>query len=53
MSNISLQTGRKKQKQETRRNILEAAQKLLLVKTDLTLEDVAKASSISRATIYH
>lgn len=52
MSNISLETGRSNQKQKTRRKILDTTKKLLQQGKSLTLEDVAKASKISRATIY-
>lgn len=52
MSGISLETGRTNQKQQTRRNILKNTQLLLKEKSHLSLEDVANASGISRATIY-
>lgn len=52
MSNLSLNSGRKTQKQKTRHNILITTQNLLKQGKNLSLEDVAKASNISRATIY-
>ncbi|WP_136482556.1 TetR/AcrR family transcriptional regulator [Cognatitamlana onchidii] len=52
MTNSSLNTGRSKQKQLTRQNILRTTQKLLEQQTPLTLEEVAQAAGISRATIY-
>ncbi|UKM65650.1 TetR/AcrR family transcriptional regulator [Flavobacteriaceae bacterium GSB9] len=52
MSNISLNTGRTKQKQKTRRKILDTTKELLKKGEKLSLEKVAKASSVSRATIY-
>ena len=52
MSNISLDTGRSEQKQKTRRKILDTTKDLLHKGEKLSLEDVAKASKISRATIY-
>jgi AcrR family transcriptional regulator len=47
-----IKTGRVKQKFQTRHQILEATQKLMQKHEKLTLEDVAKEASISRATIY-
>lgn len=52
MSNFSLDTGRSKQKQKTRQKILDTTNALLQKGQNLSLEDVAKASGISRATIY-
>lgn len=52
MSNISLDTGRSKQKQKTRQKILDTTKQLLQKGQNLSLEDVAEASGISRATIY-
>lgn len=52
MSNISLSSGRTKQKQKTRAKILKTVQRLLPKGGARNLEDVAQASGISRATIY-
>ncbi|WP_370477489.1 TetR/AcrR family transcriptional regulator [Tamlana flava] len=52
MSNISLNTGRSEQKQKTRRKILDSAKELLQKGEKMSLENVAEASKISRATIY-
>ncbi|MFL1010655.1 TetR/AcrR family transcriptional regulator [Flavisericum labens] len=52
MSNISINTGRTKQKQRTRRKILDITKELLQQGKKLSLEVVAEASGISRATIY-
>jgi AcrR family transcriptional regulator len=45
-------TGRVKQKFETRQQILAVTQKLMQRNEKISLEDVAKEASISRATIY-
>ncbi len=47
-----LNSGRKKQKHKTRDRILASAQNLLAEGKEFTLEDVAKETDISRATIY-
>ncbi|MBD2755719.1 TetR/AcrR family transcriptional regulator [Spirosoma validum] len=52
MKNEQLTTGRINQKLETRHKILDTAQKLLETKALFSLEDVAQAMGISRATIY-
>ena len=52
MNNFSLNTGRQSQKKKTRQNILETTQKLLSKGQKFTLEDVAKHSNTSRATVY-
>ena len=52
MKNEHLQSGRKNQKQETRKKILSAAQQLLQAAKELTMEDIAEKAGISRATIY-
>ena len=52
MNSVSLSSGRKIQKQKTRLKILNTVQELLKQGKKLSLEDVAKASNISRATIY-
>ncbi len=52
MKNEKLNTGRVKQKLQTRDRILKTAQKLLETNVQFSLEDVAKAMNISRATIY-
>ncbi|WP_250433725.1 TetR/AcrR family transcriptional regulator [Hanstruepera flava] len=52
MKNISLDTGRKTQKKKTRQKLLETTQKLLSTGKSFTLEDVAKHSKTSRATVY-
>jgi AcrR family transcriptional regulator len=52
MKNEHLQSGRKNQKQETRRRILLAAQQLLEMEQELTMENIAEQAGISRATIY-
>ena len=45
-------TGRTNQKKETRSNILASAQHFLNKGQEFNLEDVAKRTNISRATIY-
>ncbi|WNH08553.1 TetR/AcrR family transcriptional regulator [Thalassobellus suaedae] len=52
MGSVSLNSGRKVQKQKTRLKILNTTQELLKQNQNLSLEDVANASNISRATIY-
>ncbi|SFR52489.1 DNA-binding transcriptional regulator, AcrR family [Robiginitalea myxolifaciens] len=52
MDNAYLNTGRTNQKQETRDKILRAAQHFLDQGIDFSLEDVARQSGISRATVY-
>lgn len=52
MNTISLKSGRQSQKRKTRQNILASAQKLLSMGQPFTLEDVAKHSKTSRATVY-
>ncbi len=52
MRNMSLDTGRSKQKQHTRQKILDTTKTLLQAGKATSLETVAKASGISRATIY-
>lgn len=52
MSEMSLDTGRSKQKQKTRAKILDATQKLLKKGQVHSLEEVAQTAGISRATIY-
>ncbi len=52
MDNFVLNSGRKAQKQKTRLKILNTTQELLKQGVNFNLEDVAKASNISRATIY-
>ncbi len=52
MKKSEINTGRVKQKFQTRHQILEATQKLMQKEEKITLEDVAKEASISRATIY-
>ena len=47
-----LNSGRKNQKHKTRDRILASAQNLLAEGKEFTLEDVAKETGISRATIY-
>lgn len=47
-----LTTGRIQQKARTRTKILDSAKEMMHKKASLTLEDVAKEASISRATIY-
>jgi len=47
-----IQTGRTRQKLETRRKILSSAQYFLNNALEFNLEDVAKRTGISRATIY-
>ncbi|MCL6267300.1 TetR/AcrR family transcriptional regulator [Flagellimonas myxillae] len=50
--NDHLQTGRHKQKQETRNRILNAANQLIQEGTSITMDNVAEKAQISRATIY-
>lgn len=52
MSDAYTNTGRKDQKLQTRKKILETARQLLQERGDYTLEDVAREAEISRATIY-
>ncbi|GAB2467025.1 hypothetical protein GCM10011375_32090 [Hymenobacter qilianensis] len=52
MKNKTLTTGRIQQKRATRTKILETAQRLLQTQAAFSLEDVAQALGISRATIY-
>lgn len=52
MNTISLKSGRQSQKRKTRQNILATAQTLLSKGQSFTLEDVAKHSNTSRATVY-
>lgn len=47
-----LNTGRKKQKQKTRNQILASAQRFFNNGQSFTLEDVAKDAGLSRATVY-
>ena len=47
-----IESGRKKQKQKTRNIILASAKKFLTLGKDFTLEDVAKETKLSRATVY-
>lgn len=52
MKKEHLQSGRKNQKQETRKKILFATQQLLEMGKEPTMEDIAEKAGISRATIY-
>ena len=52
MNKLSLESGRAKQKQQTRIKILKTTQKLLQNSNPLTLEEIAQSANISRATIY-
>ena len=52
MNKLSLKKGRVKQKLQTRTEILKVAKQLMKQTKRVTLEDVAKKASISRATIY-
>lgn len=52
MSKGHLESGRQKQKQETRNSILQAASKLVEQEIPITMENVAAEANISRATIY-
>ena len=52
MSNKIIQGGRENQKWRTRKEILRAAQRLLVGGKVPTLEDVAEEARVSRATIY-
>ncbi|MFI1744822.1 TetR/AcrR family transcriptional regulator [Thalassobellus sediminis] len=52
MNNLALNSGRKAQKQKTRLKIINTTQELIKQGINLSIEDVVKASSISRATIY-
>jgi AcrR family transcriptional regulator len=52
MSKMNLKEGRVQQKLSTRNTIIETAKSLLISNPVFSLEDVAKASNISRATIY-
>jgi len=52
MKNADINSGRVKQKKETRDGILKAAQELLEGNPSFSLEDVARHMGISRATIY-
>ncbi|MBR9913476.1 MAG: TetR/AcrR family transcriptional regulator [Algicola sp.] len=50
--NDLLETGRKAQKKKTRKQLLQSAQDLLSLGKPFSLEDVAKHSNTSRATVY-
>lgn len=52
MNSDYIQTGRSKQKKETRDRILAAAQHFINQGKDYSLEDVASKAGISRATVY-
>ena len=52
MSEKYLQSGRAEQKLKTRERILVAAQQLMAGSANASLEEVAKAAGISRATMY-
>ncbi|PKA99189.1 TetR family transcriptional regulator [Flavobacteriaceae bacterium MAR_2009_75] len=52
MSNAHLSSGRKAQKQQTRQNILKAANYLVKNNQALNMDDIAEQAGISRATIY-
>ena len=52
MNNKYLDSGRTNQKQETRSKILESAQHYLNNGLEFNLEDIAKRTGISRATVY-
>ncbi|SEI39295.1 transcriptional regulator, TetR family [Dyadobacter koreensis] len=52
MKKKQIDSGRIKQKRETRNGILKAAQELLETNPTFSLEDVARHMGISRATIY-
>ena len=52
MKKTEINSGRVKQKKETRDGILKAAQELLETSPSFSLEDVARHMGISRATIY-
>jgi len=52
MSSEYVQTGRAQQKLKTRARILQCAQELMAETGSISLEDVAKATGISRATMY-
>ncbi len=52
MNDDYIQTGRSKQKKETRDRILAAAQHFLNQGKDYSLEDVARKAGMSRATVY-
>lgn len=52
MKNENITGGRVNQKLKTQKRILDTARKMLLSKKDFSLEDVAAALQISRATIY-
>ncbi|MFD1141213.1 TetR/AcrR family transcriptional regulator [Larkinella insperata] len=52
MENANLVSGRVKQKTQTRNKILQTAQQLLETGALASLEEVARAMNISRATIY-
>ncbi|WP_375323535.1 TetR/AcrR family transcriptional regulator [Flagellimonas sp. GZD32] len=52
MKDEHIQTGRKKQKQNTRDNILSSTKTLLEKNEVLTMEKIAQHAGISRATIY-
>lgn len=49
---MNIESGRTKQKLQTRTLIIQTAKKMLDKPQSITLEDVAKAASVSRATIY-
>ena len=52
MKDDYINAGRSQQKQKTRDRILNAAQKLLSEQSSFTLEDIARETELSRATIY-
>ena len=52
MNEDYINAGRSQQKQKTRDRILNAAQNLLSRQSSFTLEDVARETELSRATIY-
>lgn len=52
MNKFSLNTGRQTQKKKTRQKILDSAQNLMTIGKPFSLEDVAKHSNTSRATVY-
>lgn len=52
MKKDHLQSGRREQKQNTRKRILQAAHELLESGKPLTMDEAAKRAGISRATIY-
>ncbi|MEM1001750.1 MAG: helix-turn-helix domain-containing protein, partial [Bacteroidota bacterium] len=52
MKDSYLDKGRTNQKLETRNNILDSAQYFMQQNLEFNLEDIAKRTGISRATIY-